>query len=112
MSESDTVHLTNFLHTSKDAMTESGLHLYKSANVGNYNNLTRNLSISKVPSTDKFLIDFCYLYESNPIMNDNLLVYLIKRIVCKMTGEINPKYPVNALNFFTAMHSSGNKQLF
>ena len=29
-----------------------------------------------------------------------------------MTGDKNPKYPVKALNFYMALHSSGSKQLF
>ena len=74
--------------------------------------MTRHLSITNVPNTDKFLSNFSSLYESNPAMEDNLLVCLMKSIVCKMTGENDPKYPVNVLNFCMAMHSSGNKQLF
>ena len=71
-----------------------------------------NLPIAKVPSTDKFLSDFCKLYQSNPKIKDSLLVCLMKSIVCKMSGQINPKYHANVFNFYMAMYASGNKTLF
>ena len=61
-----------------------------------------NATSTCVANGDEFLNTFNKTYKSNPKFQGSLLVALMHVFVSKINGEINPEFPVKAMNFFIA----------
>ena len=71
-----------------------------------------NATSTFVTKGDEFLNTFNKTYKSNPKFQGSLLVALIHFFISKINSEINPAFPVKAMNFFIASELSYRRTLY
>ena len=119
ISESDKTFIVNLLKTRPHKLSTSvkvimnctSLHLcfYMELKTTFLSEETDN-GIKVVPVYDNFLSEFCTFYSTSEKVCKIFVVDLLKVAVKKMSDTKNPEFLVSIMNFFMAIHATGDKK--